>query len=79
MLVLAAAAVAEVWTLGFDALTRGLQDPQWARVHYTFLTANLFHFDAFTGQNARRQNRAPGVEAQRLAAVYQLDRCKFER
>ena len=59
---------------GFDALGRRLQNPQRARVHHTFLPADFFHFGALAGQNARRKNRVPGVEAQRLAAVNQLDR-----
>jgi hypothetical protein len=74
MLVLAAAAAAEVPTQRFDALARRLQNPQRARVHNPFLPANFFHFGALAGQHARRENRAPGLEAQRLAAVHQLDR-----
>ena len=74
MLVLAAAAAAEVGAQRFDALARGLQNPQRARVHHAFLPANFFHFGALAGQNPRRQNRASGMEAQRLAAVNQLDR-----
>ncbi len=58
----------------FDAVGRGRQNPQGARVHHTFLTSHFFHLGALTGQNARGQNRAPGVEAQGLAAVNQLDR-----
>jgi hypothetical protein len=41
---------------------------------HTLLPADFFHFDALAGQNARGKNRAPGMEAQRLAAVNQLDR-----
>jgi hypothetical protein len=74
MLVLAAATAAKVWTERFDTLARRLQNPQRTRVDNTFLPADFLHFSAFAGQNTRRQNRAPGMEAQRLAAINQLDR-----
>ena len=74
MLVLAAAAAAEIRTPRFDALGRGRKNPQRASMDHTFLPADFFHFGSFAGQNARREYRVPGMEAQRLAAINQLDR-----
>ena len=74
MLILAAATAAEVWARGFYAPGRRLQNPQRARMNDALLPAEFFHFGALARQNAWRENRAPSMEAQRLAAVNQLDR-----
>ena len=74
MLVLAPAAEAEIGTRRLDAMGRRLNNAQRPRVDYTFLSAKLFHLRAFAGQNAGHQNRVPLMEAQRFAAVHELDR-----
>ena len=74
MLILAAATAAEVWARGFYAPGRRLQNPQRVRMNDAFLPAEFLHFGALARQNAWRENGAPSMEAQRLAAVNQLDR-----
>jgi hypothetical protein len=69
VLVLATAATAEVLTLRFDAIRRGLEDAQRPREGDAFLAADFFYQCAFAGKNKRRKNCTTGMEAESFAAI----------
>jgi hypothetical protein len=69
MLVLAASAAGEIWTLWLNAFGRGLQYTKWAGEYDALLPADFFHQRAFARQNERRKNGVTGVEAESFAAV----------
>jgi hypothetical protein len=78
VLVLAAATAAEVRAGRFDALRRGLENPQRAGVDDSFGCADLFHFHPLSGKYARHQDRPPSVMTQGIATVNQLEWREFE-